>query len=271
MSAEILDIRVSEPSSPPFPYEHAIEAYGVPLAVGAADAELMRLVTAVLPPHTRQCEPSTVRARFGLVRDVVGYRVVGDDVDMGSPDPEIAAGLLDALVRSRVAQLAPDRVFVHAGVVAHHSRAIVLPGRSMSGKTTLVAELVRAGAVYYSEEYAVLDAHGVVHPYPKPLSIRANGGDATVESLGGVAGTEPVPAGLIAFSTYAPGAEWRPSPLSPAQGAIELLSHALVAHERPEEALTATTRLAAGAVVLKGDRGDAADVASALLHALEGA
>jgi len=48
-------------------------------------------------------------------------------------------------------------------------------------------------------------------------------------------------------------------------------SHALVAHERPEEALTATTRLAAGAVVLKGDRGDAADVASALLHALEGA
>jgi hypothetical protein len=269
VSAGILDIRVSDPLPAPFPHEHAIEAYGVRLALGASDAELLRRVTAVLPPRARPCDPSTVRARFGLVRDEAGYRVVANDVNLSSPDADIAAGLLDALVRTRVAQHAPDRVFVHAGVVAHRGRAIVLPGRSMSGKTTLVAELVRGGATYYSEEYAVVGPDGVIHPYPKPLSIKANGADTTVESLGGVAGTEPVRAGLVAFSTYAPGAEWRPSPLSPAQGAIELLSHALVARERPGEAMAAATRLVKGAVVFKGERGEAAGVAAWLLAALE--
>ena len=64
-----------------------------------------------------------------------------------------------------VANYAPDRVFVHAGVVAWRGRALVLPGTSFAGKTTLVAELVRAGAIYYSDEYAVLDEQGRVHPY----------------------------------------------------------------------------------------------------------
>jgi hypothetical protein len=42
---------------------------------------------------------------------------------------------------------------------------MVLPGKSFAGKTTLVAALVRAGAEYWSDEYAVLDANGDVHPY----------------------------------------------------------------------------------------------------------
>ena len=35
-----------------------------------------------------------------------------------------------------VAEHAVDRVFVHAGVVAFEGRALLLPGRSLSGKTT---------------------------------------------------------------------------------------------------------------------------------------
>jgi hypothetical protein len=34
---------------------------------------------------------------------------------------------------------------------------------SYSGKTTLVSELIRAGATYYSDEYAVIDERGRVH------------------------------------------------------------------------------------------------------------
>ena len=60
-----------------------------------------------------------------------------------------------------------ERVFVHAGVVGWKGHAIVIPGRSRSGKTTLVAELVKAGAEYYSDEFAVLDAEGRVHPFPE--------------------------------------------------------------------------------------------------------
>ena len=62
---------------------------------------------------------------------------------------------------------------MHAGAVAWRDRGIVIPGRSHSGKTTLVRALVEA-ARYYSDEFAVLDPQGRLHPYPLPLrSARA--------------------------------------------------------------------------------------------------
>ena len=60
--------------------------------------------------------------------------------------------------------------------------ALLLPGGSFTGKTTLVGALVRAGAVYYSDQYALLDEDGLIHPYP-----------CHVERFGGSAGDEPVP------------------------------------------------------------------------------
>ena len=74
-----------------------------------------------------------------------------------------------------VAEEARRGVFVHAGVVGWKGRALVLPGKSGAGKTTLVAELIRAGATYYSDEYAVLDERGRVHPYARPLAVRVDG------------------------------------------------------------------------------------------------
>ena len=67
----------------------------------------------------------------------------------------------------------------------------MLPAPSFGGKTTLVAALVRAGAIYYSDEFAVLDEQGFVHPYAKPLSIRGADNwqvNHSVASLGGVVG-----------------------------------------------------------------------------------
>src|SRR5439155_21927898 len=69
-----------------------------------------------------------------------------------------------------VAEWARRRVFVHAGVVGWKGHAILIPGRSFSGKTTLTTALVRAGATYDSDEYAVLDDQGRVHPFPRSLS-----------------------------------------------------------------------------------------------------
>src|SRR5215472_11774288 len=78
------------------------------------------------------------------------------------------ADLLDQFeshLQLTVAEYAPRRVFVHAGVVAWKEQVIMIPGASFSGKSSLVAEFLRAGATYYSDEYAVIDAHGRVHPY----------------------------------------------------------------------------------------------------------
>ena len=83
---------------------------------------------------------------------------------------------LESHLQLYVAEWARRRIFVHAGVVGWRGRAILVPGRSFSGKTALIAAFVRAGATYYSDEYAVLDAKGRVHPYPRRLSIRSEGG-----------------------------------------------------------------------------------------------
>ena len=67
-------------------------------------------------------------------------------------------------------------VFLHAGVIGWRDRAFVFPGPSFAGKSTLIAELVRAGATYYSDEYAVVDEDGRVHPYARALQMRQSGG-----------------------------------------------------------------------------------------------
>src|SRR6185312_3555780 len=95
-------------------------------------------------------------------------------------------------------------LFVHAGVVGWRGRAIVLPGRTHAGKSTLVAALVRAGATYYSDEYALVDGDGRVWPYPRPLSLRRARGPVRVrpERLGRV-GRGPLPVGLVVLCRFA--------------------------------------------------------------------
>ena len=70
-----------------------------------------------------------------------------------------------------VARRSPRLLFVHAGVVGWRGLAIVIPGRGSTGKSTLVAELVRRGAVYYSDAFAVLDEAGRVHPYRGAIGL----------------------------------------------------------------------------------------------------
>ena len=115
----------------------------------------------------------------------------------------------------------------------------------------------------------MLDADGLVHPYPKPLSVRINASRVTeeqlVESLGGRAGNRPLPVALIAFTNYRPGAVSVLRPCTAGEGAIKLLEHSIAARSRPEQVLAAVRRAATDAVVLEGDRGTAEEAANALL------
>jgi hypothetical protein len=127
-------------------------------------------------------------------------------------------------VQLMAAYLAEGYLFVHAGVVGWQGRAIVIPGRSFTGKTSLVTALVRAGATYYSDEYAIFDPQGRVHPYPRPLSIREEAGRKPrlypVETLGGQAGQTPLPVGLVVVTEYQAGARWQPRTLSPSRALL---------------------------------------------------
>ncbi|MGI8919892.1 MAG: hypothetical protein ACR2H6_14970 [Pyrinomonadaceae bacterium] len=187
-------------------------------------------------------------------------------------DADTVLGAFESDVQLYVGILARRRIFVHAGVVEWKGQAIVIPGRSMSGKTTLTTELVRAGATYYSDEYAVLDEHGRVHPYPRLLGMRVPGGSeqtkVRAESLGGKVGVKPLPVGMIVVSQFQTGARWRPRQLSAGQGALEVLANTVPARTRPEESLTSIQQAVTNARIFKGRRGEAKETAEFILESL---
>jgi len=260
------------------PHQIAFEAFGVRLSVSTTDAEAFDMVLPLLPPGWRECAPEGAEPRFALLRELAGtYTLARDGSALHQGlDLDLCVGLLDGQLRSEVSTRTTDWVFVHAGVVAHGGRAALLPGESFAGKTTLTAALVALGAVYYSDEFAVLDDDGLVHPYAKGLSLRDNGrmqrSDTPVEDLGGVSGDDPLPLGLLVLTVYRPTGEWLPRRLTPGQGALALLPHTMSARTRPAASLRAVSRaLGRGAVVLQSDaRGEAEDLAPLLLAELAG-
>lgn len=181
---------------------------------------------------------------------------------------DLALGMLDAQMRAYIAANAPQMIFVHAGVVAVDGRAMLIPGESFSGKTTVVRALVEAGAEYYSDEYAPLDADGRVHPYPRPLSIRGPGGTTTerlATELGGTIAEESAEVATVILTRYRSRADWQPRPLSTGEAVLALFAHTAPAKERPQESLRTLTRALKGAAVLQGDRGEADTLAPRLL------
>jgi hypothetical protein len=183
----------------------------------------------------------------------------------------LQAGLraFEADVQLYVAEMAPERIFVHAGVVGYQGRAILLPGRSFAGKSVLVRELVRAGAQYYSDEYAVLDSAGGVHPYPRPLSIRNEISPSApkhpVDTASARPGDGPLPVGLVVMSQFRAGGEWRPRRLSPGRGALAMLANTVAARRIPEVALATLHQVVTRAPVVASERGEASSVVEPIL------
>lgn len=238
--------------------EVAFEAYGVRLVLGVSHEELLPRVAELAPPGSTRVDPAEDDARFVLTADEGGYHVGGtDQLELTTPDLELALGLLGSEVRLHVALRAPGKVFVNAGVVVQHGRALVLPGPSLSGTTTLVKALVAAGADYYSDTYAVFDGDGLVHPYPCRL------GTTPLTPV-----TSPVPVGLVALAPYQPYARWEPEVRTGGAGALALLAHAVRFREQPELTLHTVRRALAGAKILAGQRGEAVETALALLDTL---
>jgi hypothetical protein len=258
------------------PHQIPFEAYGIELRVCTNSPEVLTRITPLMPPGWRACEPTEDQHRLGIIVEDDGTSSVFNGPARVSEGQgiELSLMVLDGQLRGYVALNALGKTFIHAGAIAHEGRAIIFPGHSFSGKTTLVAALVRAGAVYYSDEFAVLDADGLVHPYAKPLSLRDDPAigqaEYPVEQLGGTAGEDPLPLGMAVITSYRPGTQWRPRRLAPGAAALALLSHTVAARSRPDAAMRAITRALDDAVALAGERGEADEIAGELLETLRG-
>jgi len=245
-------------------------SYGVCVRLHAPDATWLTDMKQRLPPGWRLADGSQPDCTVSVEPRSAGYvgRVVwrdGEDVASTSVETrQHLPNLLESQIRLLVAEHAPRQVFVHAGVVGWGGIAIVVPGRTFTGKTTLVAELIRRGATYYSDEYAVFDVQGRVHPFAKPLSIREAGiwqqREWPVEELGGRAGKKPLTVGLIVATHFEAVARWHPRRLSAGEGVLALLNHTVSVRRQPKRALDVLGRVVAQAAVLEGVRGEAREL-----------
>lgn len=136
-------------------------------------------------------------------------------------------------VNARV--IAPNReyVLIHASVAADDGgRAVVMPAAMDSGKTTLVAGLVRAGLRYMSDEAAAIHPEtGVLHAYPKALTID-EGSWKVLEDLRPELGPELAPFGEEQW--YVPSDAIRPGSIATTGRPALVVAPRYVANGRTE-------------------------------------
>ena len=258
-------------------------AYGVPVTIELPSREAVAKVRAVLPPGSVLLPAGGAATRFAIARKAQGsgaagsarFQVTAPRQDpITAPDLDEAVLVLEGLVRLHVAARAPRRVFIHAGAVAWQGRAVVLPGRTLAGKSTLVKALIGLGAEYLSDEYAVLDARGRVHPYARPLGIRPAGSlraqPVMPEHLGARVAQGPLPIALVVAARYEAGATWACQPLTRGATALALLDNAVSIRASSRRVLPAVGAALAEARGFAAVRGEADEAARAILALASG-
>src|SRR5262249_15179119 len=129
-------------------------SFGVRVGIRVSGSNCLDAVADCLPPGSTRVRLPYVDRLYSLVSSgpaqsarVRRFHVLYVDTlrIARTMDAEGVMTALESDLRLYIAEHARRRVFVHAGVVGWNGGAIVIPGSSLSGKSTLVAALVRAG------------------------------------------------------------------------------------------------------------------------------
>ncbi len=249
----------------------AIEFWGVQAAVEWDDSKFDQAVGNLLLPIWTDDPGLDPEAVFRLKTDNLGQTSVeGPGQDL---HPINRADVVETLERRLHLYLATETrqaVFVHAGVVSWQGRTILFPGRSYVGKSTLVQALVRAGTDFFSDEYAIIDPEGMVHPFPRPISLREPEGIRRVDaiSLGWDGSLLPMEAGAVIVSRYEEETVWKPEEISRGNAVLELMSNTVSAQGAPNLALTCLGQAVRGVHCYKGSRGESEVTAQRILEHL---
>jgi len=257
----------------------SMQAFGVKVGLRVNDPATLQQLIARMPPGSQPISAKVVDQLYSVIGNtepghakVRRFNLAYWNLDRIARTRNFA-DFLDAFeshVQLTVAEHATRYIFVHAGVVGWNGQAIVIPGRSHSGKTTLVKELIRAGATYYSDEYAVIDRRGRVHPYARRLGLREPNSPISkrmrAEDLGATVGEKPLRIGLVVSTTFAEGSLWRPRALTRGQGVLELLANTVSARTQPELALAVLPKSLEGSRIIKSRRSEASEIVRSLLN-----
>jgi hypothetical protein len=255
----------------------SISAYGVRIEFRVPAALFAVLPSPIVPgAESDDRGPAdavlSVQVNRSAEGDVI-YEVTQNDTVVGMETSlQAAAHIVESWAQLTVATLAKGLVFVHAGVVGWRNRAIVIPGRSLSGKSALVVALVEAGADYYSDEYAIFDSEGRIHPYWRLPKLRvASGQEVASRVLGDVLSGPPpgpIPLGWVLISRYEAGSSWQPRRLTCGETLLGLLDNTVPLRIRPEQSVKVLSTAIRNAEGYEGPRGEAANFAQQALAVL---
>jgi hypothetical protein len=184
---------------------------------------------------------------------------------------DLAPDIIRTLDESVIQKLTTLRA-VHAGAVLWNGQALLLPGKTHAGKSSLVAELLRRGATYFSDEYALIDSEGRAHPYPRPLLMR-NGCPEQFPMLpdefGALAGDAPAPIGWILSLAYQPAGNWGVAAVSQSEALMILLKNTPHVLTESPQLINVFRRAVAGATCYVGCRGEAAQSVDEIFRLME--
>jgi hypothetical protein len=276
-------------------------ALGFEFEVCTDDRELATYLEPVLASLRRDAPPThryVVRARAGASAGStpdparrLDLTLDGRAVQRQGTPPTLATQLLWHINRMSVAASA-DRVVLHAAGAAAGGRTVLLPATPESGKSTLVAGLVRRGFSYLSDEsVALVPGTTTVEPYPKAISLDRGSWEVLAALRPTRPGVEPYepatwhvppadvgrpPTGdaadvdVIVFPTYDPGAATTLTPVEPVDALVLLLANAFDFDALGQAGLDALTRLATTVpayCLVSSDLDEAVDVVTTTLTA----
>src|SRR6266542_2187735 len=244
----------------------AFQVFGVRTGIRVGDPLVLEAVLSRVPVGWTRLQSAVVDRLYSVVTPLIRRCNVrhlcvlyGDHTRLRRT--ERIEDILDSFESDldlHIAANSQDRLFIHAGAVSWKGHTILIPGRSHTGKTTLVAEFLKSGAAYYSDDFAALDQAGYLHPYPRALSVRteSNGSKRVSPEVFRAARAQPQPVSFVLLTAYAEDARWRPRPLSRGQGVLKLLENTPSARKQPAFAIGVLQKAVEGAEIHQGWRGE---------------
>jgi hypothetical protein len=245
-------------------------AFGCNIQAEAASPEAYAILCRyIFPPLQR----TALDGRPDIVIRIAGSAdqfqlIVDDTVVTSSVRPIDLVPDLIRVVDEAVIQRLTSLHAVHAGAVLWDGRVLLLPGSTHAGKSSLVAELLRRGATYFSDEYALIDAEGRAHPYPRPLLVR-NGSPVQIpvlpEECNAQVGDSAAPIGWILALRYVPDRPWSVSAIPQSEALVVLLQNTPHLLAEAPEMLQSFQRAVAGTTGFIGSQPNAVQAVDEIL------
>ena len=253
-------------------YCFAVSIFGLVIFLEASSADLIALLDRSVFPSIPRTRMSSAYADVSIrvVETASGFHLYRNQVLVAS------VAQLDVLTRLLIDCI--DRSFIegvknlyaiHAGAVLLGDRALLLPGASHAGKSSLVAELLRRGATCLSDEYALIDGAGLVHSYPRPLLMRDSKQVQTPvlpSQFKAKTASRPARVGWILSLGYQPDGSWNVKSVPQSLALMSILQNTPHTLEDSPRMLSFFERAVASAQCFAGSRGECVDAADQILR-----